>query len=95
MEICKSTSLSPPPVLCQLADFVPISVVEPHHDLQRAPNSHAFNHQPCNGHVERLNYLRDIESPRRRNSPKSIATRKDAVLTAKRSIEMMLIRPWQ
>jgi hypothetical protein len=87
--------LSPPPVLCQLAYFLKISVVEPHHDLQRAPKSHAFNHQPCNGHVERLNYLQGIENPRRRDSPKSTAARKDAVLTLKGSIEMMLIRPWR
>jgi hypothetical protein len=87
--------LSPPPALCQLAYFLKISVVEPHRDLQRAPNPHTFNHQPCNGHVERYNYLRDTESPRRRDSPKSIITRNDAVLTLWRWIEMMLIRPWQ
>jgi hypothetical protein len=83
-------AVSPPRAMCQLS-----SVVEPHLDHQRAPNPHTFNHQPCNGHVERLNCLRDSENPRRRDSSKWTATRNDAVLTPKRSIEMMLIKPWQ
>jgi hypothetical protein len=54
-----------------------------------------FHYQPYYDHVEIPSCLWDTESPHLRDYHKSTASRNDAAFTPKRSIEMMLIRPWQ